>query len=93
MGHHVHLADAIKNVPDLKNEYETNPVSKKVIDFGARLYSCIKSNGDKSSFVKLSAQTFTLWDATEIEVDTLSAGAIKKSAQSDTSPIALMNGE
>ena len=29
MGHHVHLKDAIKDVPDLKNEYEHNPTAKK----------------------------------------------------------------
>lgn len=45
MGHHVHLADAIKNVPDLKNEYETNPVSKKVIDFASRLEGTIRNHG------------------------------------------------
>ena len=45
MGHHVKLSDAIKNVPDLKNEYETNPVSKEVLDFASRLEGTIRSHG------------------------------------------------
>ncbi len=38
----------------------------------ARLYTDIKSNGDKSSFVKVGPQTFALRDPTEIEGDTAS---------------------
>ena len=45
MGHHVHLADAIKTVPDLKQEYETNPTSKEVIDFASRLEGTIRNHG------------------------------------------------
>ena len=45
MGHHVHLADAIKDVPDLKQEYETNPTSKEVIDFASRLEGTIRNHG------------------------------------------------
>ena len=45
MGRHVHLADAIKEVPDLKQEYETNPTSKEVIDFAARLEGTIRNHG------------------------------------------------
>lgn len=45
MGHHVHLADAIKSVPDLKQEYETNPTSKEVIDFASRLEGTIRNHG------------------------------------------------
>ena len=44
-GHHVHLADAIKDVPDLKQEYETNPTSKEVIDFASRLEGTIRNHG------------------------------------------------
>ena len=44
-GHHVHLADAIKEVPDLKNEYETNPTSREVIDFASRLEGTIRNHG------------------------------------------------
>ena len=44
-GHHVKLSDAIKNVPDLKQEYETNPVSKEVIDFASRLEGTIRNHG------------------------------------------------
>ncbi len=44
-GHHVHLADAIKDAPDLKQEYETNPTSKEVIDFASRLEGTIRNHG------------------------------------------------
>ena len=45
MGHHVHLKDAIIDVPDLKHEYETNPTAKNVIDFASRLEGTIRSHG------------------------------------------------
>ncbi|MBR2587191.1 DNA polymerase III subunit alpha [Candidatus Saccharibacteria bacterium] len=45
MGHHVHLPDAIQNVPDLKNEYETNPTSKEVLDFASKLEGTIRGHG------------------------------------------------
>lgn len=45
MGHHVHLSDAIKEVPDLKNEYETNPTAKEVIDFASKLEGTIRNHG------------------------------------------------
>ena len=44
-GHHVHLADAIKEVPDLKAEYESNPTSKEVIDYASRLEGTIRNHG------------------------------------------------
>ena len=45
MGHHVHLPDAIRDVPDLKNEYETNPTSREVLDFASRLEGTIRGHG------------------------------------------------
>ena len=45
MGHHCHLADAIKDVPDLKTEYETNQTSKEVLDFASRLEGTIRNHG------------------------------------------------
>ncbi|MDO4611653.1 MAG: DNA polymerase III subunit alpha, partial [Candidatus Saccharibacteria bacterium] len=44
-GHHVKLSDAIKEVPDLKHEYETNPTAKEVIDFASRLEGTIRNHG------------------------------------------------
>ena len=44
-GHHVKLANAIKEVPDLKQEYETNPTAKEVIDFASRLEGTIRNHG------------------------------------------------
>ena len=45
MGHHVKLQNAIKEVPDLKHEYETNPTAKEVIDFASKLEGTIRSHG------------------------------------------------
>ncbi len=45
MGHHVKLQDAIKEDPDLKQEYETNPTAKEVIDLASRLEGTIRSHG------------------------------------------------
>ncbi len=45
MGKHVKLKDAIKNVAELKQEYETNPTSKEVIDFASRLEGTIRNHG------------------------------------------------
>ena len=45
MGHHVKLKDAIRDVPDLKHEYETNPTAKEVIDFASRLEGTIRNHG------------------------------------------------
>ena len=45
MGRHVHLSDAIKEVPDLKREYESNPTAKEVIDFASKLEGTIRSHG------------------------------------------------
>ena len=44
-GHHVHLPDAIRDVPDLKQEYDTNPISKEVLDFASRLEGTIRNHG------------------------------------------------
>ena len=45
MGHHVKLTDAVRDVPDLKHEYETNPTAKGVIDFASRLEGTIRNHG------------------------------------------------
>ena len=44
-GHHVPLSKAIQTDNDLKHEYETNPTSKRVIDFAIRLEGTIRSHG------------------------------------------------
>ena len=45
MGHHVKLTDAVRDVPDLKHEYETNPTAKEVIDFASKLEGTIRNHG------------------------------------------------
>ena len=44
-GHHVHLASAVQDVPDLKHEYDTNPISKEVLDFASHLEGTIRNHG------------------------------------------------
>lgn len=44
-GHQQPLAESVKTDPDLKQEYETNPTSKKVIDYAMRLEGTIRSHG------------------------------------------------
>lgn len=44
-GRHIPLHKSIKNDPDLRNEYASNPVSTKVIDLAVRLEGTIRSHG------------------------------------------------
>jgi DNA polymerase-3 subunit alpha len=44
-GHHIPLAESLKNDPDLKREYETNPDSKRVIDQALVLEGTVRSHG------------------------------------------------
>lgn len=44
-GHHIPLAKAIEIDADLKQEYDSNPTSKRVIDFAMRLEGTIRSHG------------------------------------------------
>lgn len=44
-GRHVPLGESVKEDPDLKHEYESNPTSKQVIDYAIRLEGTIRSHG------------------------------------------------
>lgn len=44
-GRHIPLSKSVKNDPDLKHEYETNPTAKQVFDFAIRLEGTIRSHG------------------------------------------------
>jgi DNA polymerase-3 subunit alpha len=44
-GRHVPLKDSLKNDPDLRREYETNEVSKKVLDQALILEGTVRSHG------------------------------------------------
>jgi DNA polymerase III subunit alpha len=44
-GRHIPLASSVKDDPDLKKEYETNPTAKQVFDFAIRLEGTIRSHG------------------------------------------------
>ena len=45
MGHHVPLTRAIKEVPDLRTEYNSNPAAKEVLDFAINLEGTVRSHG------------------------------------------------
>ncbi len=44
-GRHIPLTKSVKEDPDLKKEYETNPRSKEIIDYAMRLEGTIRSHG------------------------------------------------
>ncbi len=44
-GRHIPLAQSLKDDPDLKREYETNPSAKQVFDYAVRLEGTIRSHG------------------------------------------------
>lgn len=44
-GHHVPISRAVKEAPELRNEYQRNPVSREVLDFAERLEGTIRSHG------------------------------------------------
>lgn len=44
-GRHVPIKKSLEEDPDLKKEYETNPVAKTVYDFASRLEGTIRSHG------------------------------------------------
>lgn len=44
-GRHIPLATSIKDDPDLKREYDSNPTSKEVIDLAIRLEGTVRSHG------------------------------------------------
>lgn len=80
-GRHIPLATSIKDDPDLKREYETNPTSKEVIDLAIRLEGTVRSHGvhaagvviapdDIVKFIPLerAQKQITLADGTKQEV-------------------------
>ncbi len=44
-GRHILLSTSIKDDPDLKREYDTNPTAKRVIDLAVRLEGTVRSHG------------------------------------------------
>ena len=44
-GRHIPLSSSIKDDPDLKREYEENPVAREVFDYAVRLEGTIRSHG------------------------------------------------
>lgn len=44
-GRHIPLATSVKEDPDFKREYETNPTSKQVVDLAIKLEGTVRSHG------------------------------------------------
>ena len=81
MGHHVHLSDAIKTVPDLKNEYETNPTAKEVINFASKLEGTIRSHGVHACGVIIAPDDLVKFLPLEVAKKTGSSGEMVLAAQ------------
>ena len=81
MGHHVHLADAIKTVPDLKNEYENNPTAREVIDFASKLEGTIRSHGVHACGVIIAPDDLVKFLPLEVAKKTGSSGEMVLAAQ------------
>ena len=81
MGHHVHLQDAVKEVPDLKNEYETNPTAKEVIDFASKLEGTIRSHGVHACGVIIAPDDLVKFLPLEVAKKTGASGEVVLAAQ------------
>ncbi|MCB9834869.1 DNA polymerase III subunit alpha [Candidatus Nomurabacteria bacterium] len=55
-GRHIPLADSIKNDPELKTEYETNPIAKHVIDNALNLEGTIRNSGVHAAGVVIAPE-------------------------------------
>ncbi|MBQ3306277.1 DNA polymerase III subunit alpha [Candidatus Saccharibacteria bacterium] len=81
MGHHVHLQDAVKEDPDLKQEYETNPTAKEVIDFASQLEGTIRSHGVHACGVIIAPDDLVKYLPLEVARKTGADGEMVLSAQ------------
>ena len=55
-GHNILLAKSIQNNPELKQEYGTNPQSKRLIDLAIRLEGTIRNNGIHAAGVVIAPE-------------------------------------
>ncbi|MBP6005512.1 DNA polymerase III subunit alpha [Candidatus Saccharibacteria bacterium] len=55
-GRHIPLADSIKNDPELKTEYQTNPIAKHVIDNALNLEGTIRNSGVHAAGVVIAPE-------------------------------------
>lgn len=56
LGKHAPLATSIKEDPDFKHDYETNPRSKKIIDFAIQLEGTVRHAGTHACAVVISGE-------------------------------------
>jgi len=54
LGKHAHLKDSIKDDPDLKHDYESNPRSTKLLDFAIQLEGTVRHAGTHACAVVIS---------------------------------------
>ena len=64
-GRHVPLAKSIETDADLKNEYENNPTSRRIIDFAIRLEGTIRSHGVHAAGVVIAPDELVKFVALE----------------------------
>src|SRR5690606_28804872 len=55
-GRHIPLKVSVQEDPDLKQEYESNPTSKRVIDLAIRLEGTIRSHGVHAAGVVITPE-------------------------------------
>lgn len=54
LGKHAPLSDSIKDDPDFKHDYETNPISKKILDFAVQLEGTVRHSGTHACAVVIA---------------------------------------
>lgn len=65
-GRHILLAKSVVDDPDLKREYETNPIAKQVFDYAIRLEGTIRSHGVHAAGVVIAPDTITKYTPVEM---------------------------
>lgn len=57
LGKHAPLSDSIKEDPDFKHDYETNPRSKKLLDFAVQLEGTVRHSGTHACAVVIAEES------------------------------------
>lgn len=65
-GRHIPLQISVKNDQDLKQEYESNPTAKMVIDYAIRLEGTIRSHGVHAAGVVIAPDEITKYTPLEL---------------------------
>lgn len=65
-GRHIPLKTSVENDPDLKREYDTNPVAKQVIDYAITLEGTIRSHGVHAAGVVIAPDDIVKYSPLEM---------------------------